>query len=238
MKKALHQVEYGHAVIHFSLQMSHRKTVSICVQPDCQVLVTAPEDAGLSRIQELVHKRARWIQKQKQYFQQFLPLTPTREYIGGESHLYLGRQYRLKLITADHSLLKLSGGHLIIHHPDISFSDNIEGVLYGWYRARAEQKFRERFELCLFNFPRKHSIEPPKLHIRKMKSRWGSYAPSGRLTLNLELIKAPVDCIDYVIAHELCHVVHPHHGPQFYRLLKSVMPDYLAKKLKLERTLS
>lgn len=80
--------------------------------------------------------------------------------------------------------------------------------------------------------------EDEELHIRKMKSRWGSYAPSGRLTLNLELIKAPIECIDYVIAHELCQAVYPHHGPKFYRLLETVMPDYSRRKAKLELTLS
>ncbi len=204
------------------------------MQPDCQVLVTAPEGTVLSRVQELVHKRARWIQKQQQYFQQFLPRTPDRKYVGGETHLYLGRQYRLKLVKADRSFLKLSGGYLIVHHPDISLSRNVEEVLYCWYRTRAEQKFRERFEQWLSNFLQIHSIALPELRIRRMKSRWGSYALSGRITLNLELIKAPVDCIDYVIAHEICHVIYPHHGPKFYKLLESIMPDYLTKKMKLE----
>lgn len=93
------------------------------------------------------------------------------------------------------SSIKLSGGHLLIHHPDTSVPSNIEGVLYSWYKSRAEQKFRERFELLLSSFPKKYPIKPPELHIRKMKFRWGSYSPSGRLTLNLELIKAPIDCI-------------------------------------------
>jgi predicted metal-dependent hydrolase len=241
LKNTPHQVEYGQSIINFSLQFSDRKTVAISVHPDCQVIVAAPNDADLSKVQELVHKRARWIQKQQQYFQQFLPRTPSRSYVSGETHLYLGRQYRIKLATEDKPLLKLSGGHLIIHHPDPSLADNVEAVLYNWYRQRAEQKFRERFKLCLSKFPAKPSIVMPEnqeLHIRKMKSRWGSYAPSGRLTLNLELIKAPTECIDYVIAHELCHAVYPHHGPKFYRLLETVMPDYSTRKAKLELTLS
>lgn len=241
MKQAHYNVEYGHSVINFALQFSDRKTVAICVQPDCQVIVSAPEGADLSRIQVLVHKRARWIQKQQLYFQQFLPRTPARSYVSGETHLYLGRQYRIKLVIANKPLFKLFGGHLIIHLPEPSLPDNVEEILYCWYRQRAEQKFRERFKLCLSKFPKKPSIVMPadqELHIRKMKSRWGSYAPSGRLTLNLELIKAPIECIDYVIAHELCHAVYPHHGPKFYRLLETVMPDYLTRKSRLELALS
>lgn len=241
MKYAQYQVEYGHSVIKFSLQFSDRKTVAIAVQSDCQVIVTAPNDTDLSRVQELVHKRARWILKQQLYFQQFLPRTSARSYVSGETHLYLGRQYRIKLVTADKPLFKFSSGYLIIQHPNTSLADNVKEVLYSWYRERAEQKFNERLGLCLSKFPTKPSIvlpEAQELHIRKMKSRWGSYAPSGRLTLNIELIKAPIECIDYVIAHELCHAVYPHHGPKFYRLLQTVMPDYLTRKSKLELTLS
>lgn len=241
MKHTQYKVEYGHNVINFALQFSDRKTVAITVQPDCKVIVAAPNETDFSRIKEIVHKRARWIQKQQQYFQQFHPRTPARSYVSGETHLYLGRQYRLKLVTADKPSLIFSGGYLIIHHPDPSLAGNVEEVLYGWYRQRAEQKFRERFKLCLSKFPSRPSIVMPEnheLHIRKMKSRWGSYAPSGRLTLNLELIKAPIECIDYVIAHELCHAIYPHHGPKFYRLLETVMPDYSLKKSKLELLLS
>lgn len=241
MKNIPHQVEYGHSVINFALQFSDRKTVAISVQPDCQVIVAAPNDADLSKVQALVHKRARWIQKQQQYFQQFLPRTPARSYVGGETHLYLGLRYRIKLLKAAKPLLQPSGRYLIIHHPDPSLADNVEAVLYSWYRQRAEQKFRERFKLCLSKLPSKPSIvlpESQELHIRKMKSKWGSYARSGRLTLNLELIKAPIECIDYVIAHELCHAVYPHHGPKFYRLLETVMPDYSTRKAKLELALS
>lgn len=123
----------------------------------------------------------------------------------------------------------------------VNLSENVEDALYSWYRQPAEQKFRKRFKLCLFKFLTKPSIVMPadqKLHIRKMESRWRSYSPSGRLTLNLELIKAPIEWIDYIISHELCHAVYPNHGPKFYRLLETVMPDYLTRKSKLELTLS
>lgn len=236
--KSTHAIKYGKSTIHYTLHYSNRKTVAISVQPDSQVVITAPEATDLYRIQQLVLKRARWIQKQQQYFQQFLPRTPARQFVGGESHLYLGRQYRLKLILSESRSVKLSGGYLAVHHPDISLQRTIEETVYSWYRNRAEQWFRQRFEVCITNFPRKYFIKPPELHIRKMKSRWGSYAPSGRLTLNVELIKAPIECIDYVITHELCHAVHCHHGPKFYRLLKFVMPDHVKIKSKLESTLS
>jgi predicted metal-dependent hydrolase len=231
-------VAYGKTVIDFLIDRTNRKTVAIAVHPDCDVVVTAPQGASTEKVGQLVHKRARWILKQKRYFEQFLPRTPSRQFVGGETHLYLGKRYRLKLISDEKSSVKLFGGYLEIRHPEPILSLTAEKELYKWYKTRAEQKLRERFEVCFTNFKEKHPINRPDLQIRKMKSRWGSYATSGRLTLNLELIKAPLDCIDYIIIHELCHVIHHDHGAEFYRLLKSMMPDYFTKKNKLEFVLS
>ncbi len=152
MKNIPHQVEYGQSVINFSLQFSDRKTVAISVHPDCQVIVAAPNDADLSKVQELVHKRARWIQKQQRYFQQFLPRTPARSYVSGETHLYLGRQYRIKLVTADKPLFKFSGGYLIIHHPDTSLADNVEEVLYSWYVSKLNKSLGSDSSFASQNF--------------------------------------------------------------------------------------
>lgn len=80
-------------------------------------------------------------------------------------------------------------------------------------------------------------LERPCLHIRKLKTRWGSLSPRGILTLNVDLIRAPGECIDYVIAHELCHLKHRDHGADFYRLLERMMPDWERRKLKLELAL-
>lgn len=231
-------VAYGKTVIDFLIERSARKTVAIAVHPDCAVVVTAPQGTCSEKVGQLVHKRARWILKQKQYFEQFLPRTPSRSFVGGETHLYLGKRYRLKLISDDKSSVKLFGGYLEIRYPEPALHSVTEKELYKWYKIRAEQKLRERFEACFAKFTEKYPIERPDLQIRKMKSRWGSYASSGRLTLNLELIKAPIDCIDYIITHELCHVIHHDHGTEFYRLLKSIMPDYLSKKNRLEMSLA
>jgi predicted metal-dependent hydrolase len=108
-------------------------------------------------------------------------------------------------------------------------------LLWRWYRQRAKQKFAERLQKCLAKF---HNMPPPPLAIVRLKKRWGSMTPSGRLTLNLDLIRAPVECIDYVIIHELCHRLHPHHGRQFQQLLAAKVGDWRAIKQKLERRLS
>lgn len=106
-------------------------------------------------------------------------------------------------------------------------------MLEGWYRQRAEKVFQERLDVCQARAKRE-SITATGLTIRKMKTRWGSCSKTGRILLNLELMQAPKECIDYVIMHELCHLKEHHHGPKFWQLLKKLMPDYESRKKRLD----
>jgi len=229
---------YGSREIKYDLLFSDRKTMEIAVEPDTSVLVKAPHNTPIEVIETKIKKRARWIIKQQRFFEQFLPRTPCRRYVGGESHLYLGRTYRLKLVNSPDKGIKLQGGYLLASGPERGDPLRIERELTDWYRQRAKECFNERLRHLVTLFPKKYLVEEPELQVRRMRSRWGSMAPSGRLTLNLDLIKAPIECIDYVIAHELCHIHFPDHSRQFYSLMEEVMPDFRKSKNKLEITLS
>ena len=108
-------------------------------------------------------------------------------------------------------------------------------LLEGWYSDRAQLKFGERIELCVQRFPEPDAFRPAGLVVREMRMRWGSMSSSSRLMMNRRLIQAPVDAIDYVITHELCHIAEPHHGPPFFDFLNRVMPDWERRKQRLER---
>ena len=104
-----------------------------------------------------------------------------------------------------------------------------------WYLEKACIQFADSLSRC----HRKFTEDPyPQLSVRKMRRRWGSLSLRGRLTLNVDLIRAPKECIDYVITHELCHFKHHNHGPRFYRLLDSIMPDWKKVKHRLELSLA
>lgn len=107
-------------------------------------------------------------------------------------------------------------------------------LLDRWYAGHAKEIFRERLEVCAGKVARL-GITAPMPAIRRMVSRWGSCSPRGRITLNLELIKVPKECIDYVMLHELCHLKERHHGSRYWALLKRVMPDYESVRLRLNR---
>jgi len=229
-------VQYGKQRIEFELIRCQRRTMEIAVLPDSTVVVKAPNSIALNDIHQRVKRRARWVVQQISWFQQFSPVTPPRRYVGGETHLYLGRQHRLKLLQGDSHQVKLIRGYFEVTSTISLDSEMVEQLLNAWYRDKAIQKYQERMALCWPAFARL-KLKKPGIAIRRMKTRWGSLSKSGMLTLNFTLIRAPVECIDYVITHELCHLIHHDHSPRFYQLLEKMMPDWQRRKHKLELAL-
>lgn len=228
-----HTIQYGTTTIDFALTFSSRKSLGISVTPELDVKVIAPYDSTLEKIIEKVENKARWIVKQKEYFGEYLPKTPTREYVNGETHLYIGRQYRLKITHSKKNEVKLNGGNLTVYTSKKDDKNYTKLLLDNWYREHAIRLFQWRIEQNISKFS-KYKLEFPKLVVRRMEKRWGSCTPNKKIILNPEIIKAPVRCIDYVIIHELCHLIHHNHSPEFYKLQNKIMPDNEKWKKKLE----
>jgi len=215
-------VHWGKTHITYRYEYVNRKTLAISVHPDLAVTVKAPAGTPLEKIRAKVKKRAGWIRKAQREFELYLP----------KPHRYLGRQYRLKAVQGQEESVKCLRGYFWVTTREEPASNKVKHCLESWYRIKAKRIFSERLEICHKRFTR-HQIEKPVFTIRKMITRWGSYSPAGRITLNLELIKTPKDCIDYVIVHELCHMVEPHHGNRFWGLMKTIMPNYEERRRRL-----
>ena len=228
------QIKYGNTSIEYNLEFVERKTLGIKVYPDKSVNVLAPRDSSIEKIREKVKNKASWILKQKDFFLSFHPITPARKYIGGETHLYLGKQYRLKLHQSLNSSVKLTGGFIHIQVKDTVDKNAIQKLLKQWYKDKAEQHFNQLFNE-LKTISKGFYNEEPELTYRWMKKRWGSCDKNGRIHLNIELIKAPKKCIEYVIVHELCHLKYLNHSTAFFELLSQVYPDWKATKYRLEK---
>jgi hypothetical protein len=212
--------------------------LEIAVEPDASVVITAPIDASLQKISDKVRKRAAWVRRQQDYFAQFLPRTTARQFLPGETHLYLGRHYRLKVVSHIEPKVKVSRGFIVVQSRMATSSDVTRDLVERWYHERALVKFRERLEFNLSRFFEPEEFRPKALIVRQHRCRWGSLSPASRLLLNRRLIEAPVDAIDYVITHELCHIAEPHHGPAFFDLLERVMPDWSKRKERLEKVMA
>jgi len=228
-----HSIVYGRKTIDFSLLYCDRKTMEIAVNPDCTVIVKAPVHSDIALIEKKIMKRARWIIRQLNYFKQFNPKTPDRCYVNGETHLYLGKQYRLKLATGTKNSVKLSCGFFHITCRNEPTPNTAKKLLNQWYSEKAQLQFAESLDRCWKKFLWL-DIDQPKLSIKRMQKRWGSLSGKGTVTLNTDLIRAPKECIDYVVTHELCHLKFHDHSPEFYRLLDLSLPGWEKIKHKLE----
>lgn len=222
---------YGTITIGYRLRFTKRKTLGITVTPDGEVWVNAPAQTSLVKIEEKLHKRAGWIVKQQNYFRSFGEPTPARKYVSGESHYYLGRQYLLRVTEGKPEGTKYKGRCLEVV---CSSRAKAKELLKTWYRERAKSKFVEIAEPIVARFAR-YGVAPSSIAVQEMETRWGSCTQTGRILLNPELIKAPGPCIEYVITHELCHLIHREHSQAFFTLLGTEMPDWKVWKEKLER---
>jgi len=238
MNSEQYSAEYECFSFNYTVVRKERRTLEIAVEPDSTVRVTAPRSASPEHIAQKVKKRASWILQQQRYFEQFTPRTPERRYLSGETHLYLGRQYRLKVVKAVSDSVKLLRGYIVVQTARPEKFAETKRMVELWYAQRARARFQERIEVCMQRFPRPNSMMPSGVTIRTMQKRWGSMSQGRRLLLNQRLIQAPVDTIDYVITHELCHLLERDHSPRFFRLLDRVMSDWKQRKEKLERFLS
>lgn len=228
-------LSYGRDTIRYEVRfLASRQTLAIEVHPDSRVLVRAPVDCPEALIAERVQKRAAWISRQLAEFERYRPRTPARQYVNGESHLYLGRQYRLKLISGESSSVKLTRGQLLVTLPGAPEPERIKALLHRWYLDRARSVFTEILDASVLGFK---DVDRPRLIVRAMQSRWGSLSRAGSMTLNVNLVRAPRPCVEYVVVHELCHTRHRDHGTRFYRLLEQVMPDWEQRKQRLEAAL-
>lgn len=237
--KRILSYQYGDEKIDFNC-VSRNGTLNkvlIKIYPDCNITVAAPEDATDAEIIKAVKKRSRWVYRHLEYFRkQQEHLTP-RQYISGESHYYLGKQYLLKVIESPEELqgVKLLRGKIEVRVKQKS-PKTLKTLLNSWYKSRAREIFlqymSEMLEIALWVADR------PPLRIQAMKTQWGSCSPSGVITLNYHLVKAPKQFIQYVILHELCHLAEHNHSERFYRLMQQVMPDWENTKERLDKMAS
>lgn len=230
-----HSIQFGSIVVNFSVEYRKRKSLAITVYPEGLVIVTAPLGATIEKIKEKVHRRAAWILKQQDIFQQYEPQNTPRKYVSGETHYYMGRQYRLKIIEEPRQKVVFRAGYIEIFVPNKNDKKTIQKMLELWYRDKAKEKFEPIFRKCLEKLPLNIGRKAQLTYkVMAMPKRWGSCTKSGNILLNPNLIKTPKSCIEYVILHELCHLIVPYHNVLFYELQSRLIPDWRDLKKKLE----
>ena len=225
------RVAFGSNEIGYEVKFSKRKSLGIKVYPTGDVEVLAPIDTSSEAIEQRVLRRAQWIVRQQNYFKELGERSPEKRFISGESHYYLGRQFLLRVEEGKPNSVRYKGRYFeIICTPACKAKE----LMKEWYKSHAKIKFAEFAEPIIARFE-KYGVAPSSLYIQEMDNRWGSCTSKGKIILNTQLIRAPRPCIEYVITHELCHLLHPDHTKAFWELLQKEMPDWERWKNKLER---
>lgn len=218
--------------IPFRYCRSRRKTIGVTVRPDKSVSVRAPLRTPLPEIRGFVCRKAAWIMKVWQRFDR-LAHDLVKEHNGAATVRFQGREYPLCVRRGAAEAVSLNADQLVVHTPLDYDGEKLAGLINTWYCERAVELFGERARECHCRMEAE-LLPFPVIAIRNMKSRWGSYSyRTGRMSLNLKLVKVPLPCLDYVIIHELCHIKVPNHGPRFWKLVSRYVPDHAELRRQL-----
>ncbi|RAK04152.1 hypothetical protein C8C77_13910 [Halanaerobium saccharolyticum] len=231
----MEKIKLKNRKIEFEIIRSSRKTISIIVNADQELVVRSPKRTSIKNIKNLLKEKENWILEKLAKMSKIKNPPKDKEFIRGDTLFYLGRECKLIPITEANieSLeIELVEEKLIIRFP-VKFEDNkekrkieIRQKLIGWYRSQARIKINE-----LINIHKKYlDVEPNKIVIKKQKKRWGSCSSKKNLNFNWKIIMAPLKVIEYLVVHELVHLIHPNHSKDFWQTVAKIIPDYEKKK--------
>lgn len=203
---------------------SKRRTIALIVESDGSVTVRAPLKASDRLILQFVENHARWVEKKQAEIHAAVPIQP-KQYLPGESFLYLGQSYPLEIVKDQKRKLVLEDCFKLAE----SVQANAETVFQNWYRQQAGRIITGRVQ----HFADNHQFSYKKIRISSARTRWGSCSTSGTLGFSWRLILTPPDVIDYVVVHELAHTVHHNHSKRFWKLVETLLPDYKERRRQL-----
>lgn len=204
------------------MRTDRKRSASIYLENEV-VKVRVPKSLSEQRIRELITKRTPWIKtKIKETLER--PTFKPKEYVSGETFPYLGRNYRLKVTQGTETSIKLKEGYLYATTltTDKAADETIRSMLVSWYRQHAETRLGEKTNR-LANIV---GVQPTSIKIRDYKSRWGSCSNTGEISYNWRVILAPHRIVDYVVIHELCHLLEHNHSPRYWKHVERCVPNW------------
>ncbi|WIF94092.1 M48 family metallopeptidase [Caminicella sporogenes] len=219
---------YGSKNIEFDVIFRKRKTMEISIEPPDIIKVVVPLNTPKEIIIQKVKSKASWIVQKLFEFKDIEYRKIKREFVNGESFMYLGRNYTLQIILDENVKkpeVKLYQGRFYI----TSFTKEekvLQKAMEEWYRKKALEKILERIKYYQPYFP----VKPKNVKVKEQKKRWGSCSSDRNLLFNWRCVMAPSNVLDYIVVHEMCHMVHMNHSKQFWNLLESIMPDYKKRR--------
>jgi len=224
------ELNLGGEVVPVELGFDRFRTMRISIRREGLVRVRAPKGMGLELIRQRLAAKSGWILKHLEAFRTRREAAPSLRHVDGETHHHLGRGCTLQVRRGERNAVRLEGSALLVTTRLEPRPETVRTLLDAWRAEQARDLFTTVIRGLLPLLDAQGAPRPERLRVRAMKSRWGSCSRARVICLNLHLIKAPLACIEYVAAHELCHLLHHGHDARFYGLLTTVMPDWRERK--------
>lgn len=204
------------------IRTDRKRSASISLSDD-SVKVTVPSTLSDNRIRDLLTKRTPWIKKKFQE-QVDRPIPKAKEYVSGETFTYLGKNYRLKVLKGSSSSIKLKRGYLelTLLEADNDPKTTIRLLLKEWYKAHAKKRLIDKTK----RFAKVIGVNPNSITVKDYKSRWGSCSVQGDISYNWRIILAPHSIVDYVVVHELCHMLEHNHSSKYWKHVERYVPNW------------
>jgi predicted metal-dependent hydrolase len=213
-----------------------RKSISIIVHHTKRVEIKAPTGTPTSFIHGLAEKKVTWIVKRLMILDSMKVLQVERQYREGELFFFLGSPCTLSLMRVTGTGgIRYDEGNLMVtipySLPDHDHPRYIRQIVLDWYRDQASRVIREQIQ----DYATIIGVGPPSFKLKNVRRRWGSCNHENKLNFNIRLVMAPINLIEYVVLHELCHIMHKNHSREFWESLREVMPDYRERRNLLKR---
>jgi hypothetical protein len=209
--------------IAYTLKRSQRKTASIYVERDGAVTVLVPRDLTDRQVAELLENKRKWIYRNLAEWHDLNATRVEREYVNGEGFLYLGRSYRLKLVTDQDEPLLLKDGYFCLR---VDQKKDGPAAFRAFYRTKAVTRIGDRVAY----YQDKMGVMPKSVRVLDLKNRWASCSADGHLNFHWKCMMAPTTILDYIVVHELAHLRYPNHTAAFWNEVDKVMPGYRERK--------
>jgi len=213
----------------YSLKRSNRKSIGITIERDGSVVVRAPFDKGFSKIEKFVSEKRIWIHKKLAQKQAVNREKPKHEFINGQGFLYLGKSYRLRLIDSEDradSRRTSNGLALRLRHGYFELAGgekrNARRYFVSWYKKKTEQKLKERIP----RYDKRIGVTVSKCRVAELGHRWASHSRNGSINVNWRSVMAPIWVFDYILVHEMVHIIEHPHSTKFWRIVSRVIPDH------------
>jgi len=220
--------------IEFKVVYSRRSTIGISVLPDSSVIVRVPYLTSLKTINRIVKEKYSWVIKHRDNYRELDNRSRNKSYTSGEIHLFRGKESLLKIEKSAKPYVIFFDSTIELGTEKTDDPETVRRLLYKGYKNEAITHFPILMRKVLSEHENE-KFKPEGLIIRTMKRRWGSCSNKGIVTLSTELIKLSDQYIEYVITHELCHLKHHNHGPNFYKLLTEIYPEWKTVRRELRK---